>query len=306
MEEMKKPKIREVTVKKYIFVFAMLIIPLIHFAFFYFYINGSSFLISFQSPRYDGSGIVDWGFDNYKLFFDSLKQANSGIWEALLNTLTWFFVSNFVNLPLSLLICYFIFKRIRHYHFFRTVIYLPCIIMGTILVTIFKYMVGTGGPLFAFFDLIDKDYIYFFRTSEYAMKGMLFYTISMGLGGNFILLGGAMNAIGEDVIDAGKIDGAGPFRELLSIVIPAIWPTLGTMLLLSSTGILGASGPILLFTQGEFGTNTLSYWIYDMTIASGGSGANQEYAATVGMLMTVVTLPIVFTVKKLTGVTGED
>ena len=96
------------------------------------------------------------------------------------------------------------------------------------------------------------------------------------------------------------------FRELLSIVLPAIWPTLGTMLLLSSTGILGASGPILLFTQGEFGTNTLSYWIYDMTVASGGSGSNQEYAATVGMIMTVLTLPIVFGVKKLTRVTGDD
>lgn len=51
MEVKKTQKIKEATVKKYIFVFAMLIIPLIHFAFFYVYINASSFLLSFQSPK---------------------------------------------------------------------------------------------------------------------------------------------------------------------------------------------------------------------------------------------------------------
>lgn len=180
--------------------------------------------------------------------------------------------------------------------------YLPNIIMGTIMVTIYKYMVGTGGPFFALLDLLGKDYIYFFRSSEYANLGMLIYTISTGLGANFILFGGALNNISPEVLEAAKIDGCGPFRELVSIIIPGIWPTLGTMLLLGTTGILGASGPILLFTKGAFETTTLSYWIYEMTIGSSGS---QEFAATIGMLMTVVTLPIVFIVKKITKVTED-
>ena len=190
-----------------------------------------------------------------------------------------------------------------HYKFFRAVIYLPCIISATILAILFRYMVGTGGPLFALFDKLDMDYIYLFKDSSYANKSMMFYTIITGLGGNFVLFGGAMNAIPIEQIEAGKLDGCTPWRELISIVVPNIWPTLSTVLLISFTGILASSGPILLFTQGAYKTNTLSYWIYELTLE--GTNGSSSLAAAVGMLMTVVTLPIVFIVKRVMGVTKD-
>ena len=301
--ERKKRKVRRDVVSKNLFVLGMLAIPLLHLGFFYFYVNAQSFLISFQVPRYDGSGITDWGFGNYKLFFEACKNiyADSGLGEAVKNTVTWFFVGNGINLPSSLFISYFLFKKIKHNQFFRTVLYLPCVVMQTVLVTLYKYMVGTGGPLFELFDLFQMDYIYIFRTSQYAMKGMIVYCFITGIGGYFMLFGGAMNAIGTDVIEAGQIDGAGPFRELWSIILPGIWPTLSVFLMTNCIGFLGASGPVLLFTKGDYGTNTLSYWIYTLTMNSGGSGADQEYAATIGMVMSIVSLPITLVAYKVLG-----
>lgn len=290
--------------KKHAFIIAMLAIPLVHFAFFYIYVNINAFVISFEVPRLDGSGLVDRSFDNYITVLEQFKHADSTIVEVLKNTGMWFVTLNFILMPLSLVICYFIYKQILHYKFFRAIIYLPCIISGTITAALFRYMVGTGGPLFALFDLLGKDYVYIFTDSTYANAGMLFYVLTTGLGGNFILFGGAMNAIPVEQIEAGKLDGCSPWRELVSIIIPNIWPTLSTILLVSFTGILASSGPILLFTRGAYKTNTLSYWIYDLTLE--GTNGSSGLAAAVGMLMTIVTLPIVFITKKVTGVTKDD
>ena len=115
-----------------------------------------------------------------------------------------------------------------------------------------------------------------------------------------------MNSIDPSIIDAGRIDGAGPLRELVSIIVPCIWPTLSTMLLLCTTGIFTASGPSLLFDKGDYGTSTISYWIYEITSGSGSSGESVELAAAIGLIFTILGLPIVLVVKKLTGITEDN
>lgn len=288
-----------------LFIISMLIIPILAFLIFYVYINFNSLLMAFQRPTYDGTGAVIWGFTNFEMFFSSLGGVDSDILLSLRNTLIFYFTNIIIKLPLSLIICYFIYKKLLLGKIHRAIIYLPNIITGTIFATLYKYMVGSGGPLFAYWELMGVEPIYIFADSDYAMWGMLIFTIYTGLGGNFVLLGGAMNAIDSGMIDAGKIDGAGPFRELVSIIMPTIWPTLSTMVLMSSIGVFTADGPLLLFTQGQYGTMTLNFWIFGMTTGIG-SATDYEYASAVGLIFTVLGLPIVLIVNKILGVTKED
>ncbi|MBQ3492758.1 MAG: sugar ABC transporter permease [Clostridia bacterium] len=287
-----------------VFIISMLILPICAFLLFYVYINFNSILMAFQRPTYDGTGAVEWGFTNFKMFFDSLNGVDSDVLLALRNTLIFYFTNILIKLPLSLIICYFIYKKLLLAKVHRAIIYLPNIITGTIFATLYKYMVGSGGPLFAYWEQIGVDPIYLFADSDYAMPGMLIFTIYTGLGGNFVLLGGAMNAIDTGMIDAGKIDGAGPFRELVSIIMPTIWPTLSTMILMSSIGVFTADGPLLLFTQGQYKTMTLNFWIFGMTTGIG-AVTDYEYASAVGLIFTILGLPIVFAVNKILGVTKE-
>lgn len=291
--------------EKSLFIGGMLLIPILHFIFFYIYVNFNSFLMAFQRPRYDGSGAIDWGFQNFTMFWEELVNSDSELLVCLRNTLVFFSVDILVKLPLSLLICYFIYKKVAGSKIFRAIIYLPCIVMATVFITLYKYMIGAGGPLFAIWEMLEMEPIYYFFSSEYALKAIVFYVIYSGLGGHFILFGGAMNAIDDSIIDAGKIDGVGPFRELVSLIIPSIWPTLSTMLLMASIGVFTASGPLLLFTKGEFGTNTISFWIYGLTTGITGY-TDYEYASAVGLVFTVCGLPIVLTVKKLIGITEDN
>lgn len=290
-----------------IFIGLMLIVPILAYLFFYVYINFNSVLMAFQIPLYDGLGGFEWGFDNFVKVYKQFTNTDENLLPYLLNTVIFFVTDTFVSLPLSLIICYFMYKKIAGYQIFRTIIYLPVIITTTIFATLFKGMLEAGGPIQMICGRLGIEPPSTFVNSEdYALKTVLFFVIYSGIGGRFVLFGGAMNSIDPSIIDAGRIDGAGPVRELVSIIVPCIWPTLSTMLLLCTTGIFTASGPSLLFDKGDYGTSTISYWIYEITSGSGSSGESVELAAAIGLIFTILGLPIVLVVKKLTGITEDN
>ena len=117
-----------------------------------------------------------------------------------------------------------------------------------------------------------------------------------------VLFNGAMSRIPEDVIEYGRLEGVSMPRELFGIVIPLIWPTLSTILIFAVVGIFNASGPILLMTNGEFKTFTISFWIFDQVYTKG----VYEYASAVGLFFTALGLPLVLIVKRGLGRIGQD
>ena len=124
---------------------------------------------------------------------------------------------------------------------------------------------------------------------------MIVYTLWMGLGMS-LLWNGAMNNISPEILEAGKIDGTNWLKELIFLIIPLIWPTLSVNLMFTVAGILGASGPILVFTGGNYGTTTLSFWIFKQVQYAN----NVELPATLGLLMSCISIPLVFLVRWLT------
>lgn len=110
-----------------------------------------------------------------------------------------------------------------------------------------------------------------------------------------ILLSGSMAHIDASIIEAGKLDGVKMRQEIFYLVIPLIWPTLSTMIILAFTGLFGASGPILAFTEGQAQTTTLSYWIYDQVRITG----EYYYPSAVGLIMTLIGTPIALGMRYL-------
>ena len=291
-----------------VFIITMMAIPVISFLFFYIYINLNSILMAFQEPLFDGHNGYRWGFGNFEKFFQKFTAPGvaDNLSVCLLNTIIYFCQEMFVMLPLSLIICYFTYKKIAGYQTFRTIIYLPVIITAPIMVALYRGMIDPGGVLHMIGNKVGLSLPdSFVNNTDHSLKTVLFYMLYTGIGGRFVLLGGAMNTIDPSIIDAGKIDGASPYRELVSIIIPCIWPTLATLILMGSTAIFTASGPLLLFDQGRFGSKSISYYIYAITESGGDSSASVELASAVGVTFTVLALPIVMLVKKLTRIMEE-
>ena len=286
---------RKNKIKRAIFIIAMIIVPMANFLVFYLYVNANSILMAFQKSTLKGDKkfTLEW----FELIIEGLFVRKDMLLY-LKNTMYYFLTSLLVILPFTTFIAYFIYKKIFMYKFFRIMFFLPSIYSAVVLTTIFKQFLGLEGPIATNYAQIFNLAAIpeFFNDPKYATGAILVYCIWTGFGTNLILMVGAMARIPEDILEAGQLDGVSWGRELSSIILPLIWPTFTTLIVLTFVGIFTASGPILLFTKGQYDTTTISYFIFSQTYFGNGS---KEYAAAVGLFFTVLAVPIILGVKKL-------
>jgi len=238
-----------------------------------------------------------WTLDNFISVYEGFFKLE-GLARAFVNTLLFYFNGLLIIMPIGLIMAYFIFKKILFYKAFRIIIYLPSIIMGSVLVLLFKSTIFAGGPYEAIMNALGKEYVNPLNNTE-LMPFLLLYNLCFGFGGQLIIWGGAMNSVSTEVLEAGELDGCSWVQELVFLIVPMIWPTMSTVIILGFAGFLGASGPILAFTQGAGNTETLSYILYCYATGMGGKTQNIYYASALGMCMTIFTLPLVVFLRKL-------
>ena len=292
-------KKRKIDKPRVLFMASFLAIPIINFLIFFVYTNISSFFMAFQRPIYDGATEMYFTMENFQKVFNSLfVDADGTLRTGLINTVLFYLSGTLIIMPVSILMSYFIYKKIPGYRSFRFIAYLPQIIASSALVIIFKYSLSSGGPLAAIYKAVGREYSNPLIREPGAIITLLIYNVMFGFGGNLIVYGGAMGSINAEVLEAGELDGCTWFQELIYLIIPMMWATLSTSFILGLAGILGSSGPILAFTKGQYGTTTLSFQIYNLV--SGVNGYKDlYYASAIGITMTVIMFPMVMALKRL-------
>ncbi len=285
---------RNNTLKKYLFLFSIIGLQLLFFVVFYVIVNFNSILMAFQLKT---KTTTIWTFDNFTRMWDEFfgDKDKTELILALTNTFK-FFGLGLILFPVGFITSYFMYKKILGHSVYRLVFFIPSILSAIVWSTIYKEMVAVEGPVVKFLMWItgSDEPMILLGDPAYALKTVMGYTIWMGIAGNFILYGGAMSRIPVDVIEAGQLDGIGWLREMVQIIIPLIFPTMGTLLLLQLTGIFTASGNILFLTGGAFDTTTISYFIFQSVYKVPETSNKYNYASAVGLVFTLLTLPIVF------------
>lgn len=290
-----KKRRKKIRVRRTVFICLMLSVAIINFLVFWVYINASSIIMAFQQVV-NNETIITLG--NFKLVLNEIARADSHLRVGFINTLKYFTLSLCGILPLSIIFSYFLFKKVFMWKYFRVVFFLPNIISAVIMVILYKNIIAPNGPivqiLVKFFGVDPESPPVFLGEIRYATNAILIYTIWTGFGLNLVLLNGAMSRVPDSVVEYGKLEGVTLFRELFSVMIPMIWPTISTLLIFSFVGLFAASGPILLFNAMEQNTRTISYWIYEQVI-----GRQYNIASAVGLMCGVIGLPIALTAKYL-------
>ncbi len=284
------------------FIWGWMALPIISWIIFYWYVNFKSFTQAFQDPV-----TSEWSMINFQEVWKSITAGNesrNSLAVAFTNTMKYFFVDIFVKYPIQIFVSYFLYKQIKGYKAYRYIFYLPAIISGVAISGVFKQFILPTGPLGELLLSLGVNIPSqgFLGTPDTATSTIIWYTIWLCPYGHMLLLCGTMNRIPIDVLEAARLEGIKPFRELLSLILPLIWPTLSTLLILTCTGILNSSGPILLLAPDTYtlGTTTLSYWIFEKTYA-GGILSNGQFnlVSATGLVMTLVAFPIVLGLRKL-------
>jgi len=278
----------KMTLGRKLFIIGMIIVPIINLLVFYVGVNFESILMAFRQTK---KGEVIYSLKNFEMLFDSFGMMDSVMSEALKNTLLFYFYGLIIETPIILLLSYFLYKKIAGYKVFRIIFFLPSIISGIVMAMLYRYLLSVDGPVAMLLEKIlglstPPEIL---ADSRYAIWACVFYSTWAGVGTSMLYYTSAMSRIPPEVLEAAKLDGVGWLREWWQIIIPLIWPTLSTLLLLGVSGLFTASGPILLLTKGAYKTNTISFWMYMQVL----NQSNLEYASAVGLFYTMLSIPVV-------------
>ncbi len=283
---------KKAAVKKYLFIFSIIGIQLINFAIFYIYVNANSILMAF---KWSNSGGEYWTLHAFEVMFSQFSNSGSEILIALRNTFIYFGLG-VVMLPISFTTSYFMYKKIFGYQAFRIIFFLPSVLSAVVWSMLYKQILGVNGPIAALIQNMQNlpEPPVLLADSKYALGAVLGYSIWLGIAGNFIIFSGTLTRIPESVIEAGKLDGVGWLRELWQVILPLMWPTMSTMLLLMLSGIFTSSGNLLLLTGGAYNTNSISYLIFQQVYNVAEDSNTYNYGSAIGMFFTLLTIPVVF------------
>lgn len=247
----------------------------------------------------NGFEIMEWTTSNFTQALSLLKGGlHSDMGIALRNTMLYFIAVEFVMNPISFVLAYFFKKNLKGTKFFRVIIYLPNIISQVAIVSMFKCVIAPNGPVAEIlYKAFDYELPSLLRNESTATPTILFYSLFFGIQVNQLLFQGAFNRIPQEILEAAELDGVNDFQELTKIMLPIMWPTLSTILLLGLTDIFGATGPILLFTGGMYETTTFNYWIYDQVKVQGYT----NLPSAMGLILTLINIPLVIIFRWLSG-----
>lgn len=287
--------------KRAIFLLSFIFIPTVYFLIFYVYVNGNSFVMAFQLTR-RGVGTY-WTLENFTRFFGELSTNGSEMGEAFRNTFITFGV-NMLMFFVGFFVSFFLYKKIFMYRFFKICFFLPSLIAGTIINSVFMQVIGVNGPVAEIVkNLYHLDYMPdLLDEPRFANKVILGNLMWLNFPMNMVLLSGSFGRIPESVLESAKLDGANWLQEAFKIVIPMVWPTVGLLLMMNIAGVFGSSGNVFLLTQGDAGTQTLSNWMYMQLYNVSGNPEESNafnYMSAVGLLLTVISVTIALTVRKL-------
>lgn len=291
---MKKP----VNKIRVLFILSCIVLPILNFLVFYVYVNLSSFTMAFT----DRNGA--FSLDNFVRLYKEITEPDSPLQIALKNTLLTFGIT-MIMFPFQVLVSYFIYKKIPLAGAYRFLFFIPTVIFSVAISTIFSRMMAPNGAIAEFVQkLLNLDYPpELLADSTYANIVVIAHLVWLSFPGDLIIWGGTFARIPQDVLEAGRIDGTTWWTEFTKITVPMVWPTVALQMVLKFCGIFGASGAVFLLTKGDYGTMTLSSWMYLQLYNQSGNVYTSNvynYLSAVGLVMTVIAVAISLVVRKIT------
>lgn len=299
--EEKKFKLNRTT-RKYIFIAELIIIPVINFIIFWVYVNFDTILLTFKRFDVPTASYVWRGFDGYISVFKSMiLGGDPGEFNAFVNSFRAILI-NVIILPVTFVISYSFYKKIRFRKFFQVVFFLPNIISLVVLCMMVRHMFSSDfGPIALVIEKITGHPTDWLGYNSDKMWGIItVFCIWAGLGGNTVILCGAMQRIPEDIIEAARLDGIGFLREAWSIVLPLVMPTVGVFMIGVVTSPLSFTlQPMLIAVNPGIDNKFMTIgWYIFTSVDTGGSG-NMIQAATIGMMFSMLLLPVIIAVRIL-------
>ena len=217
--------------------------------------------LSFTSESLLGGGEFV-GIDNYTKAF-----TDKSFWRAFGFTLSYTAYLTPVLMLLGLALALLTTRNTPLRQVTRTVIFLPVVIglasSSLLWFWLFDQQVGLFNKLLVDVGILEEPLVWF-RKSALGQLAVMISVVWKVVGFGMILMLAGIQAIGTDIIEASKIDGAGGWMRVRRIIVPLAMRSILLATLISAIGSMLAFEQFYLMTGGgpRGQTFTSVYWIY--------------------------------------------
>jgi ABC-type sugar transport system permease subunit len=222
-------------------------------------------------------------------------------YKAVKNTAIFSCASVLIQMPLSLGLAIFLNRPdIRGRAFFRLIFFSPSLIGAVFVGVMFGIIFGkrTGLLNIVLNHLIGFN-IDFPWLQEYVMISLILASLWMWTGFNMIYFLAALQNVDKDLMEASKIDGAGGWDRFVHVILPAIRPVAGFVVLLSIIGSFQLFELPYLLLNNSAGAEdkglTIVMYLYQTGFETGDLG----YASAIGWLLAIILIGLAVIQRRL-------
>ena len=283
----------------------ILVLPVVLFYLIFCYKPMYGILMAFQDFNFRAgiSGSPWVGLKHFERFF-----ADPYFVRNIRNTITISLASIIFGFPAPIIMALLI-NELNKKWFVKTVqtiTYLPHFISLVVICGMLKDFLAADGFITQIFATL---------TGQEAKESMLsnqnlfvpIYVISdiwQQVGWSSIIYIAALTGINAELYEAASIDGAGRFKQLLHVTLPAIIPTIVIMLILRLGSVLSVGYEKIMLLTNPFNAETsevLSYYVYKKGIV----GGEYSLATAAGLFNSVINFVFVVLMNNLSRKIGE-
>ncbi|MDO5603361.1 MAG: sugar ABC transporter permease [Oscillospiraceae bacterium] len=199
---------------------------------------------------------------------------------------------------LSFLLAVLLNTKLRSVKIFRVLFYLPCITSTVASAIVWRWLMNpTSGLLNTILTSLGLPPGTWLNDSHTALVSIVIICVWSTLASNIMIYLAALQNVPESVYESARLDGAGPFRQMMQITLPLVAPTTFFVLTMSLIGSFQVFDQIYVLTSGgpAHATTVPMYQIYMNAFRESQMG----YACAQAMLLFGMILIVTLAQQKL-------
>ncbi|HXH34209.1 MAG TPA: sugar ABC transporter permease [Plantibacter sp.] len=252
----------------------------------------SSVMLAFAGP--DGTGNV--GFDNFAWAFGESMR------PLLLNNIIWLVLLPAALVVLGIVLAVLI-DRVRYEAVARVILVLPTAISFVAASVTWRALYAYApegrtqlGLFNALRQLVGLEPVpWIARPPSDAQwlntVALVVVAAWAGLGIALLVLSAAVKAVPTELLEAARLDGANEFRAFWNVTLPAIWPSVLTVLTTQIIAAIKIFDVVYVMTNGNNGTNVVANQMYGELF---NRPEQLGHAAAIAIVLLVVATPIIW------------
>lgn len=198
------------------------------------------------------------GLENYKtMFFDDPL-----IWKSLGITFAYAVLAVPLQLIVGFLLALLLNAKVKGIPFFRAVFYLPTLVVVVAASLLWRQMLDSDfGIINYFLGLLGMERVRWLASTPTILLSLIVIHL-WGCGKSMIINLAGMQSIPTQLYEAATVDGCGKIRQVFSIMLPMMSPTIFLNLITGMIGAFKTFTMVQVLTDGGPNNASLFYMLY--------------------------------------------